>query len=171
MVSVNVINSILLVIEKLTLDKKSISEISKINLIETENALNVLLSHGYVLKSNSKVNHKGKKYKFIYYIASESAKEILKKGGFTKQLSMKENNKTSIKNKMSFKDTTINGNVGQDSRFENMPINNNTNDTSIKKEPKSILFKIWGFTDHKLISQIIIIIISLILGYFGFKNL
>ena len=47
----------------------------------------------------------------------------MKKGGFTKQLSMKENNKTSIKNKMSFKDTTINGNVGQDSRFENMPIN------------------------------------------------
>lgn len=108
MVSVNVLNKILFEIKDLMIDDKSISESSNINLLETKYALNVLISHGYVLKSNSKGTHKGKKYKFTYYIASESAKEILKKGGFTKQLTMKENNKTSIKNKMSIKDSTVN---------------------------------------------------------------
>ena len=51
MVSVNVINKVLSVIDKLSLDKQSISDISEINQVEIENALNVLISHGYVLKS------------------------------------------------------------------------------------------------------------------------
>ena len=108
MVSVNVISKVLSVIDKLSLDKQSISDISEINQVEIENALNVLISHGYVLKSTSKSLHKGKKYKTNYYKASESAIEILNKGGFTKQLSMKENTKTSIKNKLSIKDSTVN---------------------------------------------------------------
>ena len=81
MVSVNVINKVLSVIDKLSLDKQSISDISEINQVEIENALNVLISHGYVLKSTSKSLHKGKKYKTNYYKASESAIEILNKLG------------------------------------------------------------------------------------------
>lgn len=171
MVSVNVINSILSVINRLALDKKSISSLSKNNLIETENALKVLVSHGYVLKSNSKGINKGQKYKYTYYTASESAKEILNNGGFTKQLSMKEKSKTSIKNKLSIKDSNVNGQINQGLYKEYNPINNTTNDIPSKNEPKSIWLSIWKFTDHKLISQIILIIISLILGYFGFKYL
>lgn len=108
MVSINVINRVLSVIDKFSLDKQSISDLSEINQAETENALNVLISHGYVFKSTSKGINKGRKYKINYYTASESAREILNKGGFTKQLSMKENTRTSIKNKMSIKDSTVN---------------------------------------------------------------
>lgn len=108
MVSVNVLNKILFVIKDLMYDDKTISELSNINFLETKYALKVLISHGYVLKSNSKGIHEGKKYNFTYYIASESAKEILNKGGFSKQLTMKEINKTSIKNKMSIKDSKVN---------------------------------------------------------------
>ncbi len=108
MVSIGTLNSVLTVIKNLMYDKKTISELSKLNLIETENALKVLISHGYVLKSNSKGVYNGGKYKYTYYTASESAKEVLNNGGFTKQLSMKENNKTSIKNKLTIKDSKVN---------------------------------------------------------------
>jgi hypothetical protein len=172
MVSTKTLNGVLKVITNFMLDKKSISELSKINLIETKYALDVLVSNGYVLRSNSKgINDKGQKYSYVYYVASESAKEILNDGGFTKQLSMKEKSKTSVKNKLSIKDSTVNGQVNQGSLLENSPINSNTNAIPSKNEPKSIWFRIWKFTDHKLIAQIILIIISLILGYFGFKYL
>lgn len=172
MVSVKTINGILLVMTKFMLDKKSISESSKISLIETEYAIDVLVSNGYVLKSTSKgINDKRKKYHHTYYIASESAKEILNNGGFTKQLSMKEKSKTSVKNKLSIKDSSISGIINQGSLLENSPINNNINAIPSKNEPKSIWLNFWKFTDHKLIAQIILIIISLILGYFGFEYL
>lgn len=172
MVSVKTINGVLFVMTKFMLDKKSISESSKISLIETEYAIDVLVSNGYVLKSTSKgINDKGKKYHYTYYTASESAKEILNNGGFTKQLSMKEKSKTSVTNKLSIKDSSISGIINQGSLLENSPINNNINAIPSKNEPKSIWLNLWKFTDHKLIAQIILIIISLILGYFGFEYL
>ena len=148
MVSVNVINSILSVIDRFVFDKKSISSLSKINLMETENALKVLISHGYVLKSNSKGINKGKKYKYTCYTASEAAKEILKNGGFTKQLSMKEKSKTSVKNKLSIKDSNISGHINQGSLLELSPININTNDIPsknpvIKSRLNTILSNPW----------------------------
>ena len=143
MVSINVINSVLSVIKNLAFDKNSISELSENNLIETENALKVLVSHGYVLKSNSKGINKGKKYKFTYYTASESAKEILNNGGFTKQLSMKEKNRTSIKNKLSIKDSNVNGQINQGSiieKNENIALKN-TNQQGEKEKQQSTIAK------------------------------
>lgn len=171
MVSVKILNSIVFSIKDFMLDVNSISELSSVKPIETKYALDVLVSHGFVLMSQSKGVHKGKKYNFTYYIASESAKEILLNGGFTKQLSMKEKNVKKIKNNLNINNSTINGQVTQDSSFENSPISNKTNETPIKNEPKSIFERIWKFTDHKLIAQIILIILSLVLGYFGFSYL
>lgn len=172
MVSVKTINGVLLVMTKFMLDKKNISESSKINLIETEYAIDVLVSNGYVLKSISKgINDKGKKYHYTYYTASESAKEKLNNGGFTKQLSMKEKSKTYVKNKLSIIDSSISGIINQGSLLENSPINNNTYAKPSNNETKSIWINHWKFTDHKLIAQIILIIISLIIGYFGFEYL
>lgn len=119
MVSTKILNGVLIVIKNFMLDKKCISELSNINLNETKYALDVLVSHGYVLRSHSKgINDEGQKYSYVYYVASESAKEILNDGGFTKQLSMKEKSKTSVKNKLSIKDCTVNGQVNQGSLLE-----------------------------------------------------
>lgn len=171
MVSTKTLNAIVFTIKDMMLDAKNISDISKVSLGETEYALKVLVSRGYVYVYHSKGVHKGENYHFTYYSASESAKEILIDGGFKKQLSMKEKSTTKIKNNMTINDSNINGQVNQGSSFENSPINNNINETPIKNEPKSILEKIWKFTDHKVVAQIIIIIIGLVLGYLGISFL
>jgi hypothetical protein len=175
MVSTKSINGILKVIEKLMLDTKSISELSKISLIETEYALKVLVSNGYVLKSKSNGVYEGKKYRYVYYVASESAREILNNGGFVKQLSMKEKGTPSVVNKVSIKDSKVEGQINQGSNLDathnNITNYNNSNPVESKNDSKSIWEQIWKFTDHKLIAQIILIIISLILGYFGIKYL
>ena len=118
MVSTKTLNGVLRVIIRLSLDAKSISGLAKINLIETEYSLKVLISNGYVLKSKSKGIHEGKKFHYVYFKASESAIEILNNGGFTKQLSMKEKSKTSVKNKLSIKDSNVNGQINQGSFLE-----------------------------------------------------
>ncbi len=159
MVSINVINSVLSVIRNLALDKKSIGEMSENNLIETENALKVLISHGYVLKSKSKGFNNGEKYKFTYYTASESAKEILNNGGFTKQLSMKEKSKTSIKNKLSIKDSNVTGQINQGQHLEKNKaiISKQSGQLSENEKQQSIISKwFWLFLIPLVVGIIVI---------------
>lgn len=166
MVSTTTLNGVLKVIKDLILDEKSISELAEINLIETKHALNVLISHGYVLKSDSKGLKEGKEYHYKYYVASESAKEILNNDGFTKQLSMKNNNKTIVKNKLYIKDSSFSGQINQGSVLEKNEVIISKQINEHKEKEKRTINK---FIDKWFWLFLIPILIGIILILIQFK--
>jgi len=171
MVSIKTLNKVVKSISLLTLSTKDISEDSDIRLSEVKHALKVLMSHGYVHKTNFEKDYKESGVKGITYSASESAKEILNSGGFTQQLSMKEKgrNKTINKN-ISIKDSTVNGDVNYEPLFSKSPKNINVQATPTKNDDKSMLFYVcyeW-VNNNKILCGIII---AILIGIFKKQTL
>lgn len=60
------------------------------------------------------------------------------------------------------------GQINQDSTFINSLNNINTVQKPTQKDDKSFLSKLWKFTDHKVVSAIILFLLSLLYGLYKF---
>lgn len=122
---------------------------------------------GKIMEDRGLVRKKGQ-----FYELKSKGIEIIESGGYLKH---RHKEKGNINNQHVTKTLNFNGNnygnVGQNSIFENNPNSNHINSIPTTNETKSMWQKIWKFTDHNVISQIIIFIITIILTYFGFKFL